>query len=288
MGFKIQNHKELTQVETRQDSALGIMRWGTNNSFPQTLKNLVEQSAAAKPAVERTARFLKGGAFEGENTIVSPYGLTLKQVVSIMAEDYALFKAFALQVNYNIKGEIVSINPMRLTDLRFQQFDELNFAAKVGYHPNFAGNSEVRKTVKRAVTKSKIKWIDKFNPKVALEQIDKTNGGISNYNGQILYESGTGHSSYPIPPLQSCINFVLADVENGILARKETATGFINSYILKTTLDSEDPKLAAIENAIEEAQGARGSGKVITITGLNEEEIKSTLIEEIGLSLIHI
>lgn len=282
MSFNIQTHLELTQVETRQDTALGIMRWGRNNAFPQTLKNLIEQSPNAKPAVSRTAKFYRGAGFDGEDEIVSPYGLTLKKVVSILADDYATYEAFSMQVNYNLRGQVVGINPMRIAELRFNEFDELNFASKVGYHSDFARNSEVQKTIANTVTKSKIKWFDRFNPEAVLSQIGRTTGGISNYLGQLLYHSETGHSSYPIPPLQAPINFVLSDVENSILVRKETSTGFINSYLLKTTLDSEDATLIALENAIEAAQGARGSGKVITFAGLSPEDLSATLLEEIG------
>lgn len=284
MAFKLEMHRELTQVQTYQDTGLGIMKWGLNNTFPQTLKNLIEQSPNAKPAVGRTATFYKGRGFEGENTIVSPFGLTLKKVVSILADDYATFEAFAIQCNYNLKNQVVGITPVRITDLRFNEFDELNYASKVGYHENFGLNSEVRKLIQANVTKEKIKWIDRFNPEVVEKQIErlKDKGGINAYNGQILYHTETGHSSYPIPPLQSAINYVLSDVENSILMRKETSTGFISSYILKTMLDSEDPNLIALETAFAEAQGARGNGKIITMSGLSEEEVNGTLLEEIA------
>ena len=282
MAFNIERHTEVTQVTTKQDTALGIMKWGKNNSFPKTLENLVKQSPSAYPAVKRTAKFYKGAGFDGEDTIVNQNGLTLKKVVSILADDYALYGAFAIQCNFNIKEEVTSINPIRIADLRFSEFDELNFANKVGYFYNFGRNSEIEKTVSNSATKARIKWFNRFNPKSVLKQIDSTDGGISNYLGQILYHSDEGFSSYPIPALQPVINFVLSDIENSILVRKETSTGFINSYLMKTTLDSEDPTLIAIENAIENAQGARGSGKVITVSGLAPEDLKATLLEEIG------
>lgn len=282
MAFNIQHHKEVTQVETKQDSALGIMRWGQNNAFPQTLKNLIEQSPTAKPAVERTAKFYKGAGFEGEDEIVSNYGLTLKKVVDIMADDLATFGAYALQLNYNIKGQVIGINPMRVAELRFNEFDELNFASKLGYHPDFAGISTVKKNIPRIPTRGSIKWFDRFNPLAVIKQIQETEGKIANYKGQILYHSTTGHSSYPIPTLQAPINYLLADIENSILVRKETATGFINTYLLKTTMDAEDSDLIALEDAIHQAQGARGSGKVITFAGLTPEDVSSTLLEEIG------
>lgn len=282
MAFKLEEHRELVQVQTYQDSALGIMKWGIQNTFPQTLKNLIEQSASARPAVSRTAKFYKGQGFKGEDTIVSPFGLTLKKVVSILADDYATFEAFAIHCNFNMKGIVSGITPIRITDLRFNEFDELNFASKLGYHENFGLNSEVRKTTLKAVTKSAIRWIDRFNPNKVIGQIDETKGGVGNFKGQILYHTETGHSSYPIPPLQSAINYVLSDVENGILMRKETSTGFISSYILKTMLDNEDPNLIALEAAFEEAQGARGNGKIITMSGLSQEEMNGTILEEIA------
>ena len=295
MSFKIELHKELTQVTTRQDTSLGIMRWGLDNSFPQTLKNLIEQSPSAKPAASRTAKFYKGAGFEGEDTIVSPYGLTLKQVVSIIADDYSVFEAFAIHCNFNIKGQVTSMQPMRIAELRFNEFDELNYASKVGYHEDFGRNSEIKKTVTNTVTREKIKWIDRYNPTAVQAQIlrasdlpkDKSEiarltQGVGNYRGQVLYHSEAGHSSYPIPPLQAPINYVLADVENSVLVRKETVTGFIDTYLLKTMMDAEDATLVALENAIDDAQGARGTGKVITMSGLSEGEIQSTVLEKMG------
>jgi hypothetical protein len=282
MSFEIQNYKELTQIETRQDTALGIMKWGTDNSFPQTLKNLIEQSPVAKPAINRVINFYKGGSFEGEDIIISSDGLTLKGLVAILANDYATFEAFCIHSNFNIEGTVTSMNPLRITDLRFNEFDELNTSSKLGYHPNFGLNSVVRKTVTQTPTKGKIKWIDKFNPQSVLKQIENTKGGISNYKGQVLYHSEAGGNSYPIPPLQAQINYILSDVENSILVRKETATGFINTYILKSMLSSEDANLKALEASIAEAQGARGSGKIITMSGLSPDEVNNNLLEEVG------
>ena len=54
------------------------------------------------------------------------------------------------------------------------------------------------------------------------------------------------------------------------------------TYLLKTTMDSEDATLMAIEDAIEAAQGARGTGKVITLSGLAPEDLQATLLEQIG------
>jgi len=282
MAFNIEKHTEVTQVETRQDTALGIMRWGRSNSFPKTLENLVKQSPSAYPAVKRTAKFYKGAGFDGEDQIVSPNGLTLKNLISIIADDYALFGAFAIQCNYNIKGKILSLNPIRVSDLRFSEFDELNYSSKIGYHYNFGRNSEIQKTINTAVTKDKIKWFNRFNPEYAGQQMEESSETNKKFNGQLLYHSDEGFNSYPIPVLQPAINFVLSDIENSILVRKETSTGFISTYILKTTLDSEDQTLQNIEEAIEGAQGARGTGKVITISNLAPEDLTATLLEEIG------
>lgn len=281
MPFKLQSHTELTQIQTRQDSSLGIMRWGESNSFPQTLVNLVAQSPSAAPAVNRTATFLKGAGFEGEDMIVSPLGLTLGRVVDIVADDYAMFSAFGLQCNYNMHGLVSGLNPMRIPTLRFNEFDELNFASKIGYHANFARNSVEKKTVDKIAIGSTIKWFNRFNPEEVEAQIEKA-GGVADYLGQLLYHSDAGHSSYPISKLQAPINYVLSDVENSILVRKETATGFISSYILKTTMDSEDARLTTFQDALVASQGARGTGKVTTFAGLSPEEVDNLLLEEIG------
>lgn len=282
MSFHIQEHREVTQVLTLQDTSLGIMKWGENNSFPQTLINLIAQSPCAKSAVNRTKKFYSGAGFIGEDEIVNNQGLTLKKVVGILAEDYAIFEAFAVHCNFNLMGEVTTINPMRIAELRFNEFDQLNYASKVGYHPNFGLNSEVKKMITQTVNRGNIRWIDRFNPDVVTKQIEALENGLSDYQGQVLYHSESGHSSYPIPPLQAPINFVLSDIENSILVRKETATGFINSFILKSTLQHNDENLIAFEDAVIEAQGARGSGKIIVMAGLAPEDIQNTILEEIG------
>jgi hypothetical protein len=282
MSFNIQVHRELTQIETRQNPTLGIMNWGRENCYPQTLKNLIQQSPSAKMATSRTSKFYKGAGFKGDDEVINAYGLTLKKLVGILADDYADFEAFAIQCNYNLKGQVTSLNPIRVATLRFNEFDEINYASKVGYHSDFGRNSEVRKTIDQTPTAGSVRWFNRFNPNAVPAQIDNTEGGIANYLGQVSYFSESGHNSYPIPPLQASINFVLSDVENSILVRKETSTGFINTYMLKTTMDSEDSTLIALERSIEEAQGARGTGKVITFSGLSPEEVNSTLLEEMG------
>jgi len=283
MAFNLNTHKEVVQVSTWQDPQLGIMKWGISNSYPQTLINLIAQSANASPAVTRVSEFYKGQGFEGEDLIVAPNGLTLKDVVGIMADDYAIFQAFALHENYNLKAQVSSITPMRIATLRFNEFDELNYASKVGYHPNFGLNSVERKNIQVPVSKGKIKWFNRFNPEAVESQVEQdAKGKLGNYNGQILYYSKAGHSAYPIPPLQAPINYVLSDIENSILVRKESSTGFVNSYLLKSTLASEDETLARLELEIAKSQGSRGSGRVITMSDLSPEEVSNNILEEIG------
>jgi len=283
MPFKIEKHKEITQVQSLQDTRLGIVKWGEDNSFPQTFKNLVTQSPVARPTVERTARFYQGGKFEYEEMIINSYGQTLKDLVKIAADDYAHFKAFALHCNYNVLGQVTGVAPLRIAELRFNELDDLNYASKIGYHRDFGKNAVYKRQFSHTVNEEDIKWIDRFNPdpEIVMQQIEEARS-IGNYQGQVLYYSDEGFSSYPIPPLQAPINFVLSDIENSILVRKESATGFINSYLLKTAMQPTDANLITLENAINEAQGARGSGKIITMSGMDPEELGSTVLEAIG------
>jgi len=136
--------------------------------------------------------------------------------------------------------------------------------------------------ITKSVTRGQIKFINRFNPAFVQSQIEALKGGLTTYFGQVLFYSGAGHSKYPVPPLLPAMNYVLSDIENSILIRKETATGFINTYLLKTQLQYDDPNLVALENSIIDVQGARGMGKIITISGLTEEEVANDMLEEIG------
>lgn len=275
--------QELSDITTYEDTALGIMRWGIANAFPQTLINLIDKSPNGKPVVDRTAKFLAGGQFDGYDMVINPQGTTLGKLVSLMAQSYATFEAFSMQTNYNIKGEVAGINPMKIETLRFNRFDELDYASMLGFHRDFGRNDVVKKNVETTISRGNIKWFHKFNPGDAMfAQLESHKKEGKKYEGQILYYSNQGASRYPIPPLQSAINFLLSDVENSVLMRKETSTGFISSYLLKTVRDSEDATLQAFLQALEGAMGARGSGKVITLSSLSPEEVQNTLLEEIG------
>jgi len=283
MAFNLNYYKEATDLTIVEDSSLGIMRWGRNNAFPQTLKTLIQKSGNSNPAVERTATFYMGEIQEIYEELIHPNGVTLFDVIKVCSTELAMFGGFAIHVNYNINGDIVNFRPLNITDLRFNQLDELNYSSKIGYHCDFGRNSPIDRMIPAILTSGSIRWFNRFNPnrETVKEQI-KTAGSLSKFGGQVLYYSNTGMSMYPTPPLLPQINYVLSDVENSILVRKETATGFINSYIVKTTLDSEDETLAAFEEALTQAQGARGSGKIITFSGLAPEDVNSTMLEPIS------
>ena len=294
MSFEINKWTEVTQIVTLENKSLGVMSWGSSNSFPQTLKNLIEQSPNSKPAVSREAAFLKGGSFEGESIEVGTNGLTLKDLVSSCAEDWALFRAVSIHVNYkiNIDSDLMkvdgytvsSMSPMEITTLRFNTFDSLNYANKIAYHPNFGLNSEVVKLQNMTLSKGDIGWFDRFNVdgKTINAQIKTCkDGDIENYKGQVLYYSEAGYSKYPVPVLQSQINFVLSDIDNSVLVRKETATGFIDTYLLKTMKGREDDSLLETIQTLENAQGAHGVGKIVVMAELTEEEMRSDTLERI-------
>lgn len=283
MAFNINEHKEVTQLLQIEDSVLGVMKWGQSNSFPQTLKNLIEQSPNSRLAIDRTTEFYAGSGFEGSDLQIHPSGLTLGDAVEFAARELATFSGFAIHCNYNAQGKVSNFRPISLTDLRFKRLDEINMSNRIAYHYNFGLNSEIKKLIVDTPKAGNLKWLYRFSkdPRVAISQIEKS-GGLKNYNGQVLYYSNAGHSLYPSPKLLPNINFVLADIENSILVRKETSTGFVNSYLLKTTMDADDPNLIALELAIAQAQGARGSGKTVVFSGLSEDEVSSTLLESLG------
>lgn len=273
MSFNINEHKEVAEVTMHQDTSLDIMKWGQSNAYPNTFENLIKQSPNAKPTINRTAKFLKGAGFEGEDIVINTSGMTLKQLVAELAYQQAAYGGHAIGVNYSLDGHVSEIIPYRIKDLRFRSFDDHDQYNKIGYYNDFAGISEIRKNSTKAPTKNDIQWIDIFNPNQAKLQWSALKNGISDYKGQMLYYSNSGNTRYPEPNLQSQINYVLADIENSILMRKQSSTGFINTSLLTTSLDSESTNLYNLQQDIEDSQGARGSGSVVVISGISEDTL---------------
>ena len=281
MSFSIENHREYALVHTVENVNLDIMSWGEDNSFPQTYLNLLGQSPIGSSAQSKIADFIGGqGITKGGDLVINTLGTTLNELVEQLANSLSIWEALALQTAYNVNYDVSSISPMNIAELRLATFDNLNSASQIGYHHDYANNSEIKRNAETMVTASDIRRYDRYNPNNVASQVEKA-GLLANYLGQILYYSKTGKSSYPKPPLQAQLNFVISDSQTSTLLRKASTTGFHGTTLLKTPEDGNTDRYEDMIIAINKAQSVNHAGKVIHIPDCTKEEMGYKFLENL-------
>ena len=111
----------------------------------------------------------------------------------------AVFDGLAIHVNYNILGQIVEMNHVPFENCRLQEEDDNGYVAKIAVHADWSGKKTRNGKVVK-VDRNTVDMIDVFNPikEVIAAQIEAA-GGIEFYKGQILWISGAGRNTYPVP-----------------------------------------------------------------------------------------
>lgn len=181
---------------------LNIQSYGSDNLYPQRMYDLIQNSPTGAGCVDRYQTFIEGNGLR--NTDFAEYvcnrkGETIDDVFRLIAQDVALYRGFALHVNYNAAAEIVELQHVPFQDCRLEEEDVNGQVLYVNVHPDWTGES-TRKGKKLTVDKKSVKKIYMFNPiqKVVMSQIEHE-GGIDMYSGQILWFSlvwGTERSVY--------------------------------------------------------------------------------------------
>lgn len=180
---------------------LGIQSYGSDNLYPQTLRNIVMASSTGSECLDRYADFIEGYGFRDvafSEYVVNRRGETVDDIHEAVCRDMALYNGFAIHVNYNIDGKIVEMHHVPFENCRLDDEDSNGYVGKIALHPDWSGKKiRAEKPVK--VDKNNVDYIDVFNPRkeVVLAQITRS-GGIEYYKGQILWVSGSGRNTYPV------------------------------------------------------------------------------------------
>lgn len=180
---------------------LGIQSYGSDNLYPQTLRNIVMASSTGSECLDRYADFIEGYGFRDvafSEYVVNRRGETVDDIHEAVCRDMALYNGFAIHVNYNIDGKIVEMHHVPFENCRLVDEDSNGYVGQIALHPDWSGKKiRAEKPVK--VDKNNVDYIDVFNPRkeVVMAQITRS-GGIEYYKGQILWVSGSGRNTYPV------------------------------------------------------------------------------------------
>lgn len=235
------NVKGTKKAEKRVDisylSRLGIQSYGHNNLYPQELRAIIDASPNGSTCIERRATYIEGNGLASQmlsDAVCDLFGNTFDDIHHLVSEDIAYYDGFALHINYNVLGEIVSMSHIPFENCRLAEPDEDGFVSKVVVHPDWSGKrTRNGKAVK--VSEENCDYLEVFNPDKAVvqQQILKA-GGIEFYKGQVLYVTRAGRNVYCTPVADTVLPSMSGDEAISNVSCRNVRNNFLPAGILVT------------------------------------------------------
>ena len=261
------------RIDLPLDIPAGIVRYDSDNAYPQRMRLLKAASATASQCIDIRAKYISGQGFEEQNfyaSIINSKRWTWDKLLKALAKDYALQYGFAIHFNYNALLEISEINYLPFENVRLGIPDDTGYYSKVKVHSDWARRNKIKRPV---FDENTIKTIDVFNPdkEIVAAQILKA-GGIEKYKGQVFYYNSESED-YPLSILDSIIPDCETDAEIPHYKNRQVTNSFLVQYVWLNKFRFEKPnqKDDYVEN-IKRFQGSRNAGKILMLDLENEEE----------------
>jgi hypothetical protein len=243
----------------RPNKQEGIQNYDIDNAYPQRIRNAKKSSGRTTQCVNIYARFVRGGGFKEpffKIVVNERKRLTLDKLHRKLVNDYALYKGFAVHVNYNMLGEITSMDHVPFEETRLGLEDDFGVVSKIKQHPDWGRESG-------KFDKSRIAEFDIFNPDPDAVNAQATAaGGFHKYKGQIFWWSANGPGKYPEASCDPVLEDVVADDESKQFRLNNISTNFLSPTMFKVDEFEDEDDEKAFDEAIEQFQGARKAGKI--------------------------
>lgn len=224
---------------------LNIQAWGDDNLYPQNISKVIAASDSGVLCLNRYIEYIAGNGFENEvfsGMDVNFFGDTADDLLQMLAYDVASYNGFAIHVNYNILGKIVSMQHVPFEHCRLGDLDEFGGVSKIAIFPDWEG-VKMYAGKKLRPTPETVDYIDVFNPEPEFvkAQIDLA-GGIDNYNGQILWVSAAGRHVYPAAKYDTVVSYLSCEDALGNLSNRNLKYGLFSAGMLLIRKGSDVPE----------------------------------------------
>lgn len=230
--MRIARLKTESREERYNHRLYGIQGWGERNDFPQRVAEIVEGSVTGNACVETYGKFISGRGFAEESfytTTINETGATIDDLLREVAKDKAMFGGFAIHVNYNALGEVVSASHVPFEWVRFEALNDQHEWNRVALHPDWGGRCRNL----FSFNKDDVEFYNRFNPEpsVIADEVELA-GGWENYKGQILIVSNNGPKTYPTPIFKAAL--VDMNIEQGlsVITLRNTRSNFLPAGML--------------------------------------------------------
>ena len=279
------------RVPISRDGFDDILRFDSDNSYPQRIAEYVRNSGTATACVNLLKKFIVGEGFEDASfykAIVNYKYHTVDQLLRLCAEDYARFGGFALHINYNALFEIDAIQHVKFEHCRWGLPDDWGYIPHVAVFDNWDSKNLTKKNWDRLID-----YIDVYNPNPeAIEGQILRDGGIHHYNGQILYYTGDCQE-YPTAPFHAVLEDVQSDAEAKDFRLRNLQHGFMASHIIRVPKFQSEEERDDFHANVKKFQGSNQAGKILLLetegfdSSSNEFDIETVELQDVDRHFEH-
>lgn len=273
---------ERNRVDTRHNHIKGILDWGKDNDYPQSVVDIVNGSFTGVACLDIYTKFIFGHGFadaDNYQIIVNEDGETADSLLDKVAKDYALFGGFALHINRNLLGQITSMRYVPLENVR-ECFDKktLERNDKIALHPDWGNRDDV------PFLKTPIEYINRYdpNPDTFLERVAEV-GGIWNYRGEIYVYSNRDRQ-YPLPIFDAALTDMSTQEAVSNIAYRNARHGFLPAGCfveINEAYDDENPTdkeaFDAVTERLKKMQGDKATSSIMHCVVKDKESVPQLL-----------
>lgn len=242
-----------------------ILSFGSDNLYPQRIKQAGYRSPLVKSAIFLIADFLEGDGFEtSKEENINDYGHTDNDLLRLVSEDFSLFEGFAILVNFDGTGEKTSYFSIPFEWVRFAK------PGKDGRikHVYVSNQWEVI-----GANGEEAKRYPLITPGEEISAMDAPEGAIMYFTGL--------RQQYPVSRMDAVFDSAQADAEVQTFELSNINNGFLSATIFKHFggFKSKREREKYQEN-ISELIGAENANSVFIID-LDEDLKDSELFEQL-------
>ena len=269
-----------------------IQWYGERNDFPQKIKTILESSITGRGCFDVLTKFVVGQGVSDlalREMVVDEEGSILNDVHELLAVDNARWNGFAIHVNYNALGQVVSLSHVPFENVRLSMPNkETGEVMGVYVHTNWTGDFDVIKKFNQ----NDAKFYPFFNPdiEVILQEVEaarlkalddqdnkgKDINGWDVYNGQILYYSSAGAKLYPTPFYEPSVTDMSSEEGLSTVMNRNVNNNFLPAGLIVERInpDQSEEMQTQTEELFEQMQGSSNSSKLGYIAVSDMEAIK--------------
>src|SRR3990172_4283237 len=173
------------RIEVKESRVDGIMNYDIDNTYPNRVIDIVNNSVTGVACVNLYSKFIQGKGFKDEKFYKLPVnkrGLTNDKFLRKLSGSWAMGGFIAIHVNYNALYEAVEFTPIPFQFIRLTSSENKDFPNRIVIYDNWDKRKNSR------IQKEQFQYFRHFNPdpkQIALE-VD-VDGGWDNYMWQILF-----------------------------------------------------------------------------------------------------